>query len=103
MINDDRIASPKQIHTGINFGWATYGDITPRGIDFRIVFIHLHNLLQSTGGVPLRGHCHSILNTKRPQVIFTYSQRGPESSGLLFDLSQSTRQTPSLPDKVPAP
>ena len=103
MVNDDRITSPKQIHTGINFGWATYGDITPCGIDFRIVFIHLHNLLQSTGGVPLRGHCHAILNTKRPQVIFTYSQRGPESSGLLFDLSQSTRQTPSLPDKVPTP
>ena len=69
MVNDDRIASPKQIQTGIDFGWATYGDITPCGIDFRIVFIHLQNLLQLTGGAPLRGHCHSILNIKHPQVF----------------------------------
>jgi hypothetical protein len=49
MVNDDRITGPKQIQTGIDFGWVTYGDITPRGIDFRIVFIHRQNLLPLTG------------------------------------------------------
>ena len=81
MVNDDRIAGPKQIQAGIDFGWAIYWDNTPLGIDFQIIFIHLQNLLW----------------------LFTYSQHGPESSGLLFDLNQSRRQKPSLPDKVRAP
>jgi hypothetical protein len=45
VVNDDRIAGPKQIQAGIAFGWAIYRDTTPLGIDFQIVFIHLQNLL----------------------------------------------------------
>ena len=70
------------------------------GIDFRIVFIHLKNALNYLliMVTQLKSHKDHTLC-----YLFTYNQRGPKFSGLLFDLNQSMQRKPSLPDKDQAP
>ena len=69
-------------------------------IDFKIIFIHLQNPLS----YPLFMVTQSSIHKYHALCcLLTDNPRGPEFSGLLFDLNQSMQPTPSLPDKVQAP